>query len=332
MTFPTPDEGFARNLRESLQSYKNHGVAFTRVLIRPILLQLVGVYGCLILTYLVLEGLLALFGTNPLLIGLVTLPLAFGTILIFCRGFWEYMIYMVSLCRNAEEAWQGQSPDFAAACAATSRKKASYAAYLLMLVGLQMIPVFCFWLVTVLALGFGRVLGQVASLFIMVSGGLLAGIVLVAVILAMVYVSLGFQVLAFEKVQSDPSYIPKRSIALVKGRFWRVAGLQALWLFLTTALIPGLIILLFQVTGLAGPLNMFHHWLLALILDQAQPLGGGLDPIPNYEAIYSLLNAQRPLLADVLSSTLISTVAPMLLLPLGSFSFTRVYLSSQGER
>lgn len=306
---------------------------FSRVLLLPVLYQLAGAYLAVMLSYWAMDQTVAhpesVFAQHPALM-IVMVLVATGTgILLFCKGFWQYLVYFASLNINAAEVMRGRKPDFAAAYRVVSSKTWPYAMYLKVLALVQLLPFlisFCFFMVT----GF---LPEEARLLFGLFGGVATVASFVPAVVLTVFMGLGFQIVAFEPVTLNGLETAFRSIRMVWGHFWRTLALMLL-LFLVTSLAPNMIWGIAEWSGLAAPFHDLNAWLVNMLLANTTP---GPDLPLTYrkfhEVLFSMENGNRPrFLSGLISGNVFLYTFTCLMLPLGTFVFTLLYADIQASR
>ncbi len=303
-------------LKRSFMLYKQSGFAFTRVLILPVLQILAGIYGALALnfwyTHVMLENYGTLIGEHiwQWLGGLAVILTA--ALLLFKKGFLETTLLVASLNRNVLEVLQGKPPDFKTAY--HNFAKTRWRAYTLLLSAymLLLVPVI---LPLVLALPLAASAGDFASVVLFM--GLLGTLVLGCLwLVSCVLLTFIFQIAAFEPLPLNPWPTFMQSARLVWRAPFRTLFLQVILLVLTSYILPWPVIMLLRLAHATVPLDMWHTWMLTTFMDNAT-----LDV-----SMLDLLESNLPAVAALFTDSLVGMVVTMLLLPLGTFAFTLLYL------
>ncbi len=330
-----------RILKESFQRYFRQFGPFTRPLVLPVLYKLVGgilaVLGPFLFVDLFMTSLdteeyrhLGLwyfqqsFPVRTLLMALVVVP----GIFLFTRGFWLYLVYMASLNINAVEALAGQTPDFRAAYAHI--RPLPYTRLLLLLLSIWL-PSLMLYLLTFALPGIIPVpAGALLIMGICLLGSILAAL---AAVLLSVYLSVSFQVFALEGQDRAPSVL-KRSILLVWRNFWRTLLLLLVMGIVTTVALPFLVNLVLDLTRLSDVLVIPARYFVDQLLAYLAPgeLGALFNTGGAYAILYPVLVAESAALARDLLHSIIATVITLLVLPLGTFASTLLYLDLRTQK
>lgn len=309
---------FGRILAETGRLYRAHGPAFTRPLLVPVLQIYLGGYACILFSFQLIDRMTAqdpLFvSRHPVLafgsVGLVCLV----TMGLFCRGFWQYMLYWASLNLNAVEAIEGRPVDFTAARNAVGAKANAYA---VLLVSYCLVPVLAavpFWICNALGARADlnvQMLLAVLGLILSAGAGLL-------VFIGLLFLSFIFQVAAFESVTANPLPVFRRSARLVWAMFWPVTGLQVILYIVTNYAVPFPLWWLVRLLHADAPLNGLNRWLVERYLDWA------VLP-PQWAMMAETVTRDIPGFAQGMTAMLLMTAVVSLLLPLGTFAFTLAY-------
>ncbi len=309
---------FGQLLAETLRLYQRHGLAFTRRLLAPVALIYLGGYACLYFNFQVIDQMVArdpmFVNRHPVMafgsVGLICLV----TMGLFCRGFWHYMVYWASLNLNAAEAIENRPVDFKAAFNRVGARANAYALLLVAYCLLPLVAVVPFWLFQTLGARMDlsmQVVMTVAGLGLSAVAGLLT-------LVGLIFLSLIFQVAAFEPIGPNPLAIFRRSARLVWPVFWQATALQVMLYLVTNYAVPLPLWGLVRLLHADSPLNATNQWLVARYLDWA-------PPPPQMAMLTETITRDIPGLAADITGMLLMTVVVSLLLPLGTFAFTLLY-------
>jgi hypothetical protein len=326
--------------KEAWQLYQKRGWAYTHLLWMPLGLLFVGAYIALwgsisFMDYTIREKI----SDSTFLVGGVLLFLSFG-IFMHVRGFWSYLVYFVSL--NINVVQDLQALETAESLSSGGGFKAAYAVitrrangYILLLLALTVI-----WFCPNI-LGF--ILSWISSWFIpegsplywvsQVVNLLLGLLVSLLVTIFSIYICFSFQVFALENTPISPIHALKRSIQLVRGNFWRVTFIITLLGIVTNGLVPMLVGLFMEGTQLAALISsVAMENVVKAILEAFFYLGKGSVAVEVFKLLEKqmlLLNPDFSLVKELSRACveiLFQSFAVSLLLPLGTFVFTVLYL------
>jgi len=326
---------FVNVWRKTLQVSRQHGWAMVCALLVPVGKMLLGLYGSMVLTLLFVQ-----WNTQPERLGqvqdhawiilLVSLGIALLGLAIFLNGCWQYMVYWVSLCRNAQQAFENQPMDIPGAHQEVNRfKKGVYARWLavvfFLLPVLPWLP-WCFFPFLALALHTEPALILLVALLVLSVSGLLG----IAWLAAQIMLTYGIQALSLEPV--SPSILPvmKRSVSLTLQRPWLTLGLQASLFLVTSYILPMPAVFLLRFSRLVQPLDDLNGWLCATVS------GSWMDAMPQenegeiLHKVTQVLSTDGHInllsLAQGVTDSMLGMTISLLLLPLGTIAFTWVYL------
>lgn len=314
-----------RILQQTLAYYRQHGAAFTRVLLLPVAQMALASYGCVALV----NGLVDYAITQQTdlvqnhlwlvltLIGLICLMALFFVI----RGGWQYVVYWASLNRNALEAIEQKPIDFKAAYQAVSQQqKRPYQLLLAIYCALPLgasLPV----LLTPLLIGLFSGMSELAGPLLLLVSCLLSGLLLSIWLVAAVFMSFIFQIAGLEPLPGSPAATLLYSARLTLQRFWATLGLQVILLIVTNYLLNLPLALLLRLLHLSQPLDALNQWLIQSTLE-----GAHISAKTDMQAqLLSLADSHVPELAASVTDAILMLLITALLLPLGTFAFTLLY-------
>lgn len=302
--------------------YVRHWRSFTQQLVLPVFWQLVGLLIAIIGPIRMVNYMERAYDIHEpawLIAGMLA-PFLPGVYL-FGRGFWEYLVYMVSLNRNAAQVIHQASPEFKPAYRHVTAKATAFTNVLLAYMALWMLPVACILLPPVLLAG----LGPAWTPWLSLGGMVLAGVMMLVVAVLSVYFSLGFQVLAFESVTANPFKVLQRSYQLVDGNFCRVLAIALVLGVLTNLVLPNLLTLVLDLAQVTAWISTtLAQGLVAEVMENVK-----LAPVLGYDAAVVmvddfLMTHVSDVSMALVQSTMVSLVT-FFLLPLGTFAFTLLY-------
>jgi hypothetical protein len=332
---------FGSVMRRTLAMARSHGAAFMRVLLLPVGKVLLGFYGSLAGSLFISqwatqpERLLFFQQYSVLFIALLLVILLLGLGLCF-QGFWEYLIYSVSLCRNVREVSETHSenrpPDFKTAYLEIDRHRkallARWAGIVLVLLPLfPLLPAVGLPLLTALIpqLPIGvMALSVLAGLLL---GGLLGLVWLVMQIL----LTYGLQALALTEAPSNVMTLAQDSMRLTRQRPWLTLGLQVVLFLCTNYLFTVPLVALLRFARLLAPLDDLHGWLSGILLADGMEQMTHLDLGALGAPLLAQLESLRPSLVSGLTDAAVGGSITLLLLPLGTMAFTLVYGHAQAN-
>ncbi|HEY9688307.1 MAG TPA: hypothetical protein V6C52_15160 [Coleofasciculaceae cyanobacterium] len=331
----TPPEGGSLGtiLKNSFVLYRGHFGPFTRVLLVPVGLMMVGAYACIGLSHLYINRIeQAMGGLNVGNIGFFLLGLLLvmlGPLLLLKKGVLDYAIYMASLCSNTAEVLNGKKPDFEGAYAAIAKEK--FKPYMALLTAYLVIPLLAFlpFIMGSILAGLIQAEGLPALIFGM---GLLlslgAGIICTVCLILLSFI---FQIVAFEKLTLNPLPAFLESSRMVFQAPFRTLSLQIILMILTGTLLPFPLAGLLRLLRLTFVLDFLHRGFVDSLLLNIAPESGWGDVLPYYDWIYGFLRNNTPAIAASLTDTLVMAIITSLLLPLGTFAFTLLYWDIQSR-
>lgn len=322
---PTGNHTFGRILAESFKLYLMHGWPFTRPLLLPMAMIILGLYGCIGLTSLYLKA-MEPYLDGPLSIILVLL----GFFLIFCvtflvlkTGFLQYIFYIVSLCNNTAQVLQGEKPDFKAAYQEIFKTKLK--PYAMLLTG-YFIPSLIALLPPVLAIMLAALFQTPAVTILLIAVGFLASLALGAAwVIYVFFLTYIFQITAFESVPLNPLPTFRESAVMTWQAPFKTFFMQVLLLLLTSYIIPCPLVWLLRAMNLTYPLDLLHRSFTGGLLQGLAPEAGWGEMVDSYDMIYPIIQEFFQHLPAMLTDSLLGAVITSLLLPLGTFAFTLLY-------
>ena len=313
-------------IQEALYLYATNFFAYTKVMIFPIVAHLIGIPYILGIAYFLPDYLTDIFSLQYiienqhiayLLVIIATLP---GFIL-FLAGFWAYLVAMVSLNRFTEAIIKEDEAVTTKICAEYVKKRKTKYIYVLALMMLLWIVAFIFMLVPFILSGV--IPACILSLLIF-----LVGLFVILFLLCIsIYLSLSFQVFAFEDVSVMDVF--KRSFNLIDKNFCRTLFLLLVLYIITGILAPFIIGLVFDLTGLLHLIAQPVNWFSERFLTQIEQLSYmySSDIVDSVKQSASLMNLKDPVtdLSKMVISNTISSVVTCGMLPLGTIAFTLLY-------
>ncbi len=299
-------------------------------LIKPISLQLLGFYGSVVISFLLMDMALTM-GTH----GNFTLAVAFSVfvfltgllgIWLFIAGFWDFLVLFVTL-NHASDPNLDQSALTQLLKAQRNRLKPAkgvYSLYLLIIMLLQatvvLIVMIPFLPVMMLLMNDPDKLAWVAQL----SNVIMA----LAILLAYTPLSYGFQVLAFSDKLSTLSVLLKSSVEISRGHFTRTFLALLVCAVMTIWIVPMAVETLLRWTSLINPLDTMHSWIVSQWLR-------AVSGMPGFNALLQQALTASTEVSRALSADFIVFVVSSLLLPWGTLVFAALYKDIenwQGDR
>lgn len=304
---------------KGLLIYIKNFIPLSRVMIFPVFGQIVGIIWILLAAYIFARNISTLLPadiiSSILLVFLILIVITLPGFALMVKAFWEYTIVMVSLnSMIANIIRQNHIKDteiHTQTIKLRSREYISLLTLLILIWVLGLIPASALMIFPVISSYFG------ISLPVLIPLGLIGlGIAaLLAYFVVLNYVSLCFQVFAFENI--SPYNVLKRSWQLVEGNFWRIVFLGLILSVVTTNLIPGIVQALIDNTPVISFITVpFQSYITILAgspdIHISLPFITGADSsisgISRIVALWSL-----------------GGIITMFLLPLGSACYTLLY-------
>lgn len=296
---------------KSLMIYLKNFLPLSRVMLFPVFGQIIGMFLIFYPNYLYTEKYLVklpaeVLQQNLVFILLGLLLLVIPGFAVFMKAFWDYMVVMVSLNSMVYDIEKkGSFGDFKVYNSSVKLKTANYVTLLLLLA--------LFWLAVLifpfLSFFFGLFLDATLIAPIFLAMVLISAIFF---IILSVYLSLAFQIFAFESI--SPLEIIKKSWNLMKGNFWRTVFMGLVLLIATCFIVPGLI---------------------ASIVEQSLFMQHLITPFETYISLFSGNQVFIEFLANIkmtpygfseaMALSTVGTVVTAMMLPWGSACFTMLY-------
>ena len=244
-------------------------------------------------------------------------------LILFKIGFWNYMLKLVSLNSMVGDILK--------------KKVLKHNSYYTQIVSLRtkdyvlMLAIYCSIWIMGLSLPFSIYLFNIDPAFIGYFIIALESIAIFLLLILSLYLSLSFQVFAFETA-FGPMQTLEESFKLVLNNFWRILILTITLIILTSLLVPQIFsfitdILLIKST-IALPLKEFLNG----VFNNYPQFFEAIQNIPFFSA--QTLKAENFIeeLAKVMSFSIISSVISLLMLPLGSCLYTIFYFDAKKRR
>jgi hypothetical protein len=311
-----------------LMIYIKNFIPLTRIMLFPVLGQLLGIILILYPSYMLTKNATKFVSINAiadniLFFYLLLIVIVIPGFFIFTKAFWEYMIATVSLnpviaaiikqgsIKNTEIKIQNQ--------AVKLRTKS----YILLLFILMLI-----WLIALILPSILLFFGKITPLILLGFALMLSLMIIIASILS-IYLSLSFQIFAFETI--PVINILKKSFNLVKENFWRTVFLGTVLFIITSVLVPPVFQTLIEKTVLLSyVLYPFKIYTAALIGDPTvlTQIGSQLGSQVSFLAACSNPDAGLLCITNISTILVLSTVGIIvtaLMLPLGSACYTLLY-------
>lgn len=330
-------------LKYAFQLYFTHGLAFTRTLFMSLGLLFIGLYialwGSISFMNYMEENYRPL---EPVVVASGVFGFLAIGIYLHVRGFWAYLVYIVSLNINTQEALEKRPIDFKGAYQAITRKANPYVLVLLAITIVWFFPTIygivtpaliesafaptdpLYWVLSLLNLFISFVLTVIGAV-------------------VSVYLSMVFQVVAFETVTLNPIPTLKRSWALIKGNFWRATGLLIIIGIITNLIAPTVVTVLLELTHITASVSeaimktVAEALVRTFFTEEAKAEIQHLFNAPEIQQI--LISAQATDLVGILLDPalyiniisqgltigLFQSLTVSLLLPLGTFTWTLLY-------
>ncbi|EKE04362.1 MAG: hypothetical protein ACD_20C00085G0019 [uncultured bacterium] len=304
---------------EGFLIYIKNLIPLSRVMMFPVFGQLIGVFLILYPTYWLTQNSHQVFPSginagNVLQFFLLLIVVITPGFFIFLKAFWDYMVAMVSLNSMIASINKQGSLKLTEMKIQNQSVKLRSKDYILLVLVLSGIWLLALTLPAVILLSginsatlFGFVALELAALFI--------------VAIVSIYLSLSFQVFAFETISAID--VLKKSWRLVEGNFWRTFSLGIILFIITSAIVPPIFQILLDKTGMvAHAIPPVKAYTAALLGNMTQM---GSQP---YFSLCSTPANPGVCITDI-SHTVVLTIAggliTSLMLPLGSACYTFLY-------
>lgn len=296
---------------KSLMLYIKNFLPLTRVMMFPVLGQIIGLTLVFYPTFMYVQNFMAKLTAGNLQQNLLLILLGLFLIIIpgfaiFIKAFWDYMIAMVSLnAMAADIIKKGNLGDFKVYNSAAKMRTNDYIILLLLLTLLWIfITVFPFFAFTVGLFVNSSLVVPIFLLMVLIS-------VVFAIILS-VRLCLAFQIFAFETI--SPVEVLKKSWKLMNGNFWRTIFMGIVLIIVTGLIIPALICSIIEKSFLVNYL--------------VPPFQSYVNIFAKNQGFITLLakaNMTPFSLALTTALTTVGAAITAIMLPWGSASFTMLY-------
>lgn len=342
-SIPNPEKSFAQLLADSAKTYYKHFTALTMPLLVPVALQVVPIYAAYYLS--ITLGSLSIqnpdaFYANPVFTILAALLIGLVAAILFCKGLWQWLIYLGALNINAVQCLNNHPLDAKGAYKEFSQKVWPYLMYLKLYFWLPLIPfILAFVLMIIFFIAFPQqaqdIVNQLNATDMLTKMAQIIGFFIVAGVLTIVpmliiivLLSLGVQVVAFEEVTLNPLPIAKKSFSLVSKVPAQTVILLIVLCLLTTVVVPYLLLSVFEITGLMGLIDGFHQWYVDNYLSNSQ---ASMQMMKLYQDLYASMGREFSTaeIAHSLSEQVIFYITPCLMLPLGTIACTMLYFKAR---
>ncbi|MFH0702490.1 MAG: hypothetical protein V2B14_02990 [bacterium] len=299
---------------KSCKIYLKNFIPLSKAMLFPVFGQLIGVILILYPTFIISKNLpkilsIEVITQNIILIYLGLLVITLPGFFVFTKAFWDYMIAMVSLNSMILNILkQGFLKDIQVHTRLIKLRSKEYI-ILLMLLSLIWLAGLLFPIITTLILFKNPVM--VLALYF------LSGLALAII---SIYLSLSFQVFAFENI--SPVKMLKRSWELVEGNFWRIFLMIVATFIVTTMLIPVIFQAIIEKTPLMTLIIYPFKSYVALISDP-----GNISQILQSTKMGILSKIGDPVfeISKILALSTVSIIITAFMLPFGSACFTLLY-------
>lgn len=307
-------------LYESFYLYINNFINLSKPMVFPIAAHLIGIPYIFIISFYY-PTLFPLEQREDLTIFIIvsTILLTLPGFALFLKGFWAYLVAMVSLNRYAQGlVLKDSGVTVKASNQYVDGRSKSYVVLLFLLMLL--------WIAGIIIPGIPILLGFIIPpLLVFFLVFVLSIVSSVFILVASIYLSLSFQVFAFEDFNGVD--ILKRSYFLVKNNFWRTFLLTIILMVTTSMIMPVVIHTLCQLTGivflLSLPLKGFATEFLTVLQNST-----ALYP----DFVVDAVNQMRPFMPDptkMISETIVTSTIDAIvtagLLPFGTICFSLLY-------
>jgi len=298
--------------------YLKKFLSFSRVMLFPVFGQVVGIFLILGPVYYYRREILAdmppeQIQQNTLFILLILILIVTPGFIIFLKAFWDYMIAMVSLNSMTAGILEKNSfGNFKSHNEEVKSRSGAYVVLLFILMGVWLVLLAAPFIVFILSF---ILLPKLISIVIFVLSSLVCLLILAVV---SVYLSLSFQIFAFEDI--NPVGVIKKSFSMIKSNFWRVVVLGVLLFIITGVIAPFAI----QVLAKNSPVLAY----------MAVPFNAYLDILSENPLVSGLIQELSYYIPDMgreLALSVIGIIVTAFILPLGSACFTLLYLDIKNK-
>lgn len=309
-----------RILKEGGYVYGKNFFLYTKVLIFPIVAHLIGIPYVVMAGFIVPELFPIEFAVrNISLVVAVTFIATIPGFLLFLKGFWAYLIAMVSLNRYTEGLIIEDNGITTKSCAEYVILRQKTYIYVLCIMMLLWIAGF---LISLLPALLGFVLPSWVVILLMIITWVVA---MILVLCLSVYFSLCFQVFAFEEI--DVIDIFKRSFSLIDNNFLRTLIMIVILYIITGILFPFIAHTVLDITGIVSVLTYQIEGFVENIVNYLNNSSILFDD-PITKGVNSFLAFFKDPVKEVSKLIIISTIDGIVtagMLPLGTICFTLLY-------
>jgi hypothetical protein len=313
-------ENILKIFSKGLKIYLKNFLSFSRVMLFPVLGQVLGLL--LILGLSFLYSYKFLVELSPEIKTKFLIPLIAGAFLIvlpgfviFLKAFWDYLVVLVSLNTMTAEILNEQKAfNFKEHNKKVNERSKDYITLLFLIILVSLI----FLLIPFIFLMFGAISGQkiIGLALFLVSLLICLNIMF---IICFVYFGLCYQVFAFEEIK--PVKVIQKSVLLVNGNFWRTIFLGGAFFLITSVIIPEIFDFFLLKTPIVRYISPFVETYFTTVFMKSDII----LLIQNYG--YSLSS-----IAQLTFIFCLNIVTSSLLMPLGSVFFTILYFDINARR
>ena len=321
-------------VKDAFRFYIPNLAVGTKPLLLPIFAQIAGVVIGILLPYKAMDWMIASFTIGWIIFAMFTLMIPGVCFLTW--GFWRFLVLMASMNASCLR-WVAQDKQTGVNVIEHDYQQipsASYSKLLAIFMALWILPPGFLW-VSVVFINFLATLAlsaqdsplagilPVLNVVFFLGGG---GIIFIILSILSIYCSLSFQIISLEPgISHSAVAVIQRSIARMKGQFWRGLAVMLFVSLLTSTVIPMLVGLVFDLTQLTALLQIPVSFLTDEILHKIQPQAG--SALPTYYAAWmETLLKHHDQVALETTHYVILLVVSLLLLPLSSLIYTLFYL------
>lgn len=310
--------GFFKIIAKGTFIYIRNIISLTKIMLFPVFGQLLGVLLILLPSYLFSQNITKFMppeniAQNLVLIILGLIVLILPGFFVFTKSFWEYMTAMAALNSSIGNIMaEGKLKDYAILNQCIKLRTKEYIIVLLYLtliiLGGILLPFSVYLL---------KFLNSVDTAFLTSAFALSELFMVFILLIVSVYLSLSFQVFAFENI--SPVQTVKKSWGLVKTSFWKTFFIGCAVILITGILIPSL----FQ--GMLAKMQFINYAVMPIQTYMAS-FSNIIDIFRRTDAGYYLIGTMTDYdLAKTFLLMVIGGLISGLLLPLGSAYYTLLY-------
>lgn len=316
-----------RILKEAVVLYAKNFLPYTKAMIFPILAHLIGIPYIILVAYTLPDFLVGRFPYQSTFLLLIVVLIATAPgFLLFLKGFWAYLVAMVSLNNFTEGLISKDSDVTLKSCNEyVGHIKSTYMYVLLIMMLL--------WIAAIVVPYLPAILGFILPFWVVLILMIAVGFVSLLMVLCLsVYFSLGFQVLAFE----DPKVFDvfKRSIILVEKNFFRTLILLVILYIITGIICPLTMHILCDITGIVSLLAHSINWASQMFVTQIE-LSVIHYPNPIFDTLNSLLMLMKDPAMEISKAIIVASIDATVtagMLPLGTICFTLLYFDIKNKK